>query len=596
MLHHTPHRLSTTAKHTLTATILSLVCSSALSTDDPTVLINWDSHWHYHDSDEAAPQGWQEKGFDHADWKSGPSPFGYDTANRMDRWPEPHPETQLQPSLISYAFRHAFAFTGDPANTTILFDLIIDDGAVIFLNGVEVARTHTMPEGPVNASTTTEQVVSIPERHDNAFRIPGTALTQGDNVLAVSLHNHRETSSDICLALRMRVIDEKYRSEPPGLILTWQEDPTTSITIDWHRLPEQTEATEPVIQARPRGTADWHDFPAERFPFPHSDRMIDRVEIKGLQPNTEYEFRGDPESRTYWFRTMPAKLERPVTFAAGGDVRHRRSWMEQTNRMAMLHDPDFIVWGGDLAYADGRPDRVNLWYEYLEVMVQTLVTDDGRVPPVVVGIGNHEVQGGYHRDRFNSDEDKLELAPFFYNLFAFPGIQGYNTLDFGNYLSFIVTDTDHSTPVVGEQTRWLRRALAERRDFSHLIPVNHVPAWPSHRSFDGSISAAIREHWVPLFEHHGIRLVLENHDHTYKRTIPIYREREDKERGIVYLGDGCWGVGTRSVHSVEETWYLKHAESTRHALIITVHPDRLDVDARDSDNNTIDSVTVPARR
>lgn len=381
---------------------------------------------------------------------------------------------------------------------------------------------------------------------------------------------------------------------PPGMILTWTGDPTTSIVIDWHRLADD-EDIPAAIQARPRGTDEWRAFPAERFEFPHSDRLIDRVEITGLQPDTGYEFRGSPDEKTYWFRTMPATLERPVVIAAGGDVRHRKSWMSEMNSAAMEHDPDVVVWGGDLAYADGRPDRVDRWYEFLDSMVETLVSDDGRVPPVVAGMGNHEIRGGYHRDRINSHADRVDLAPFFYALFAFPGDPGYGVLDFGDYLSIVMGDSDHSNPIAGEQTQWMARTLEQRRNVPHLIPVYHVPAWPSHRDFDGSVSRAVREHWVPLFERNGIHLALENHDHTYKRTVPIFEGEENAERGIIYIGDGSWGVGTRSVHSVEDTWYLEKAQSVRHALIITLHPDHKVVDAINSSGEEIDTITIPAR-
>jgi len=381
---------------------------------------------------------------------------------------------------------------------------------------------------------------------------------------------------------------------PPGLILTWQGDPTTTITIDWHRLAEES-ATPAVIQARPRGTADWRDFPAERLPFPHSDRLIDRIEIRGLQPATEYEFRGSPASKTYWFRTMPTTLEKPLVIAAGGDVRHNRRYMERTNRAVMPHDPDFVVWGGDLAYADGEPRKIKNWYEFLDAMVGTLVTDEGRVPPVLVCIGNHEIRGGYHNGRIKGDAERADLAPFFYGLFAFPGQPGYGVMDFGNYLSLVFGDTDHSNPIKGAQTDWMRKTLGERKNFPHLIPVYHVPAWPSARPFSNAVSRLVREEWVPLFEQNGIRVALEHHDHTYKRTVPIFEGEENQEKGIIYIGDGSWGVGTRKVHPVDKTWYLDRAESVRHALIITLHQDRKEIQAINPDGKLIDSVTIPAR-
>lgn len=384
-------------------------------------------------------------------------------------------------------------------------------------------------------------------------------------------------------------------STPSGLILTWRNDPCTTITIDWHRLASETHAPA-EIQARPRGSAEWQSHAAERSPFPHSDRVIDRVEIKGLKPGTDYEFRGSSTSKVYWFRTMPLTLEKPLVIAAGGDIRHRKDWMEATNRAAMAHQPDFIIWGGDLAYADGDPKNINRWYEFLEAMVTTLVTEDGRVPPVVACIGNHEVRGHYHKDRMKRAADRAELAPFFYQLFAFPGQPGYGVLDFGDYLSLVFGDSDHSNPIGGKQTEWMRETLASRKTFPHLIPVYHVPAWPSVRKFDEPTCVNIRNHWVPLFEENGIRLALENHDHAYKRTVPIFQGEKNTEKGVTYMGDGSWGTETREVHSVDQAWYLQTAKSVRHAIIITLHKDRKAIRVIGSDGKDIDQVTIPARK
>jgi len=396
------------------------------------------------------------------------------------------------------------------------------------------------------------------------------------------------------LAFASGLVAESEKNTPPGLILTWTGDPTTSIVIDWHRMAEDKD-TPAFIQARPRGTDNWVAFEAERLPFPHSDRIVDRVSIENLQPDTEYEFRGSPEEKTYWFRTMPATLDRPIVLSAGGDVRHEKSWMSAMNRAAMEHDPDFIVWGGDLAYGNGRRRNVSRWYEFMDSMVETLVTPEGRVPPVIVGMGNHEIRGGYHRNRINSQADRERLAPYFYGLFAFPGDPGYGVLDFGDYLSIVMGDTEHSNPIPGEQTDWMRTTLRQRSNVAHLIPVYHVPAWPSVRDFDNRESRLVREHWVPLFEENRIRLALENHDHSYKRTVPIFRNAEDAGRGVLYLGDGSWGVGTRDVHDVEETWYLAEAQKIRHSLVITLYPDRKIVRVIDADNSEIESIIIPAR-
>ncbi len=363
--------------------------------------------------------------------------------------------------------------------------------------------------------------------------------------------------------------DETEAQEPLGLFLTWRRDPTTTMSVDWHA----PDATSRTLHYKPVGAEEWRTQEATPHNFPYSARVIYRTTLTGLEPGGSYRFRVGDFERRYKFRTLPAENHtEPLVFAAGGDTRHRQSLMERTNRVAMQYEPDFIVWGGDLAYADGRPDRVGRWYEFFDAIMNTLIDDDGRVVPIVVCIGNHEVRRGYlhrHDDYVQTDEFRERIAPYFYALFDFPGQPGYGVLDVADYLSLVILDSDHSNPVDGAQTEWLAEVLAEREDVPHVLPVYHVAAYPSHRSYGGRVQRRIREHWVPLLERHGIRVAFENHDHTYKRTHPI-RDGEISGDGIIYLGDGAWGVGTREGNSSDE-WYINRFASKRHAIIVTLH-------------------------
>jgi len=371
------------------------------------------------------------------------------------------------------------------------------------------------------------------------------------------------------------------QTDPLGMLLTWQQDPSSTMTIDWYT-PEGVEASF-VEYRRLSDEEEWETAEGERFPFPFSDRLIIRVEITGLEPDTEYQFRVGEFSRIRKFRTMPLEAYRPVRIAVGGDVRHRIEWMEQTNRRAAVYEPDFVLWGGDLAYANGLEERVETWYEFLDATMRTLITADGRMIPVVAGIGNHEVKGGhYYRDEHDSregipefdgsEEAKEQISPYYYRLFAFPSQPGYGVLDFGDYMSIILLDTDHTNPMDGEQKEWLEKVLAERHHIPHVFPTYHIPAYPSVRNPDWESSVRVREHWVPFFEEHGVRVVFEKHDHAYKRTFPL-KGGEVNSDGIVYIGDGAWGVGIREIgrSHEEHAWYLDRAASERHFILTTIH-------------------------
>jgi acid phosphatase type 7 len=383
--------------------------------------------------------------------------------------------------------------------------------------------------------------------------------------------------------------------EPVSMVLTWQQDPTRTMTVDWHTHPEDQGLS--LLYYRNGSDEGWRELEAAEHEFPHSDRTIHRVEITGLEPGTNYEFRVGEFSRVYNFNTLPANNREPLRFAAGGDTSHG-DMFRQMNEAAMKYDPEFIVWGGDLAYANGMAENLDRWISWFERVKTDLITPEGRVVPIIVGIGNHDVINHHYpgsetnigetlsmpafiakvkKGEMEEPDDtmRLEKGPFFYRLFAFPGQPGYGALDIGDYLSLIILDSSHSNLISGSQTDWLRKTLEARSGKAHIIPVYHKPAYPSHRVQPGGTrnqfwSEQVLQHWVPLFEKHGVRVALENDDHTYKRTYPLRGDMVDPN-GIVYIGDGSWGVGKREPKTPEEVWYLYKSAQENSAIIVTLH-------------------------
>jgi hypothetical protein len=127
------------------------------------------------------------------------------------------------------------------------------------------------------------------------------------------------------------------------------------------------------------------------------------------------------------------------------------------------------------------------------------------------------------------------------------------------------------------------------------VPFYHVPAYPSHRSFSGAISIAIRANWVPLFDEAGIRFAFENHDHTYKVTKPL-RGGEPDAAGTRYLGDGAWVVNTRDVTPPEKAPYLERSHSRNHVFVVTLHPGRADIRAVDPKGEEFDRFSIETRK
>jgi hypothetical protein len=343
--------------------------------------------------------------------------------------------------------------------------------------------------------------------------------------------------------------------QPDTLFLTWQRDPTTTMTVQW--IGARGETADTKITYRTLKADDWQTEATTAKPYPETDLKVFRAELTGLTPGLDYQFRIGKSSPTYRFRTMPAKATDTIHFISGGDCGVNPHAVAN-NIQAAKQDPMFAVIGGDLGYDNGKSVETSI--AFIRNYSKHMIGREGRLIPMVTCIGNHEVDGGYNKPR--------SKAPFYYALFdgLYPETS-YTTLDFGDYLSLVLLDTNHTNPIDGDQAAWLEKTLKARVDHPNVIVVNHVPAYPSYRKSEGSDGKAgtgegNRKHWVPLFEKYRVPVVLEHHDHTFKRTKRLLGGHEDAN-GVLYLGDGSWGK-LRSPQAPDKLAYLAASSRDYH--------------------------------
>lgn len=369
------------------------------------------------------------------------------------------------------------------------------------------------------------------------------------------------------------------QSDPPALYLQWQHDPTTTMTIHWHTVGE----ARPELSYRASGSTNWQSALGGAKPFVGTERWVHGVELTGLTPATDYEFCFERDEKTFKFRTMPKDLRQPVRFVAGGDVYHKLEWMGHMTALAAQMDPAFIVFGGDLAYSNGgtNEEKVTRWFDYFASWKTNAVAPDGRLIPMLVTLGNHEVKGSYRQP--------VAKAQSFYTLFSSPGPQGYQCLDFGKYFSLLLLDSDHTHTIAGEQAGWLAQQLAARRKVPHVIPIYHTPAYPGYREDTGTQAWEVRTHWCPLFDKYGVKLVFENHDHCFKRSLPLRAGKVDPQ-GTLYLGDGAWGVELRKPDPAKPKWYIAKSGAIRHLYVVTLYPEARHVLAINEGGQVFDEV------
>ena len=372
--------------------------------------------------------------------------------------------------------------------------------------------------------------------------------------------------------------------EPITVYLSWVDDPTSTMVVQW-MAPEGSGNV--AIHYHASEESRWKEVKGE------SKVLIDchlyRIDLKELTADQDYVFKFEGGHREYRFRTMPKQLSRPVRFAVGGDIYYTSGteMFQRMNRVIGFNRPDFVVLGGDLAYTTGTKHllkgptwALRRWQSFLR-QLQGSLGEEGRLIPILPLVGNHDV----HKPKNRTGKPEL-----FYEIFAFPeNNKAYRSLRFGDYLSLVMLDTGHTWPVEGDQTEWLEKTLQEKSSSTYLLAAYHVAAYPSYYPLAGNTEEKIRKNWVPLFEKYHLPFAFEHHNHTFKRTHPL-KEGKIDSTGVIYLGDGSWGVPTRHAKSPKKVWYLAKSASVNSCYLVTLTEKKCLIEAKNTHNETIDQV------
>ncbi len=167
--------------------------------------VNEGATWKYLDNGTNQGTAWSGTAFDDSAWASGPAELGYgdgDEATLVDCGPNDPGCTSA--NYITTYFRHTFDVPDSSLFSGLNLRLLRDDGAVVYLNGVEIWRTN-MPAGSVTYTTLASSAVGGTD--ETTFYSPAAllanTLVDGANVLAVEIHQSGAASSDISFDLEL---------------------------------------------------------------------------------------------------------------------------------------------------------------------------------------------------------------------------------------------------------------------------------------------------------------------------------------------------------------------------------------------------------
>ncbi|MEM7262585.1 MAG: hypothetical protein AAF488_11390 [Planctomycetota bacterium] len=199
------------------------------STSYPDVLVERHEEWSYFGSAESLPSdppdAWRYVDFDDSAWERGATGIGF---GDNDDYTE---VLDMRDTYVALCVRHVFEVPDAGNVPGLVFRVNYDDGFVAYLNGMEVARSPNMlglgDEVPLDMPAGGQHEAHAPED----FAIDPTVLRDGQNVLAVQVHNAHLLSGDLSFdpELLVDVCHEKLDG-----LLCFADPESNSVSIRWN--------------------------------------------------------------------------------------------------------------------------------------------------------------------------------------------------------------------------------------------------------------------------------------------------------------------------------------------------------------------------
>ena len=206
----------------LTSAPVRIVVEAPMLPATSLTLIQTGAVWRYY-ANSAAPAGaWTTLNYNDTAWPSGAAELGYGEGDEVTIVPF---GANSASKWITTYFRRVFTLNDPGAVTNLLLNLKRDDGAVVYLNGVEMLRDF-MPAGAITWGTLAN---AIPDDGQifNTFSLNPSSLLQGTNVLAVEIHQNAANSSDLSFDAALLATASSVRDRQ--IVLS---SPTTGASID----------------------------------------------------------------------------------------------------------------------------------------------------------------------------------------------------------------------------------------------------------------------------------------------------------------------------------------------------------------------------
>lgn len=308
----------------------------------------------------------------------------------------------------------------------------------------------------------------------------------------------------------------------------------------------------------------------------------------GLAAGTAYRFvasraddAGGRPLLTGGFRTGDSGAtarERPCRLLVFGDSGSGDA--NQSALAALMPDlrPDLILHTGDLVYLEGRYE----WYDakFFQPYAQLL-----SLAPFFPCPGNHDSE---------FDEGRPYYRTFVLPENGPPGATASEQHYWFDHGGMRIVSLDSNPPF--EHLRdvvapWLDGVLAEAPGPWKIVLFHHPPY--THGKYPPS--GKLRELLVPVFDRHGVGLVINGHNHMYECTYPMRGGRIVPEgQGTVYLVSGAGGGELYEAGPAAPAYLRKQVAGQFSFTVLDVHAGHVDLQQINLRGDVVDSARILA--
>jgi glucose/arabinose dehydrogenase len=219
-------------------------CSfSSRSCAEQVVASDWRSPWKYFQASNTPEGDWTQPTYDDSGWSNRAGCFAFPSNKTLI--PGASFGTALAErdtngvAMLTRYFRTTF-FVSDTATSALTFTNLLDDGGVIYLNGVEVKR-FGMDVGLVTYTNRANRSVEVNTGGPDVFT---TDTAPGTNIVAVELHQALSSTDSV---FGMKIVYESSETmlriieQPQDAAVTQGDDVTFAVTVSgsnpkyqWH--------------------------------------------------------------------------------------------------------------------------------------------------------------------------------------------------------------------------------------------------------------------------------------------------------------------------------------------------------------------------